>query len=131
VSTGAADDLEKATDIARSMVMRYGMAPPLGPVSYEHAAAPLLGPAADAWQQRQYGETTAAAIDLQVKAFIEDAQRRAQGVLQKNRAILEQTAERLLVQETLTAEDLAEVRARLAAREARGAPDRTLALAPP
>jgi cell division protease FtsH len=131
VSTGAADDLEKATDIARSMVMRYGMAPPLGPVSYEHAATPLLGPAADAWQQRQYGETTAAAIDLQVKAFIEDAQRRAQGVLQKNRAILEQTAERLLVQETLTAEDLAEVRARLAAREAREASDRTLALAPP
>src|SRR6185503_18114342 len=43
VSTGAADDLEKATDIARSMVMRYGMAAQLGPVSYERGPTPFLG----------------------------------------------------------------------------------------
>ncbi len=117
VSTGAADDLEKATDIARSMAMRYGMAAQLGAVSYERAAAPLLGTAADAWQPRQYGEATASAIDSQVKQFIDEALERAQAILQKNRVTLEQTAERLLAQETLTAADLDQVRNRLGARE--------------
>ncbi len=122
VSTGAADDLEKATDIARSMAMRYGMAEQLGAVSYERAAAPLLGPSADRWQPRLYGEATASAIDAQVKAFIEEALRHAQTILQRNRAVLEQTAERLLVQETLTAADLDQVRERLSRREAGAAP---------
>jgi cell division protease FtsH len=117
ISTGAADDLEKATDIARSMTLRYGMAAPLGPVSYERAATPLLGPNADAWQPRQYGEATAAAIDQQVKSFIEEAAQRARGLLQRNRAVLEETAERLLAQETLSATDLTQVRERLLSRE--------------
>lgn len=113
-STGAADDLEKATDIARSMAMRYGMAAQLGAVSYEHAAAPLLGTAADAWQPRQYGEATASAIDSQVREFIAEALKRAQTILQTNRETLEQTAQRLLAQETLTATDLDRVRELLA-----------------
>ena len=117
VSTGAADDLEKATDIARSMTMRYGMATQLGPVSYERASAGFLGQSADAWQPRQYGEATAAAIDSQVKTFIEEALQRARTILQRNRTTLEETAERLLAQETLSAADLAQVRERLIARE--------------
>ena len=117
VSTGAADDLEKATVIARSMTMRYGMAEPLGAVSYERAAAPLLGTAADAWQPRQYGEATASAIDSQVKEFIEEALKRAQAILLRNRDVLGRMAERLLAQETLTARDLDQVRAQLIAEE--------------
>ena len=119
--------LEKATDIARSMAMRYGLAAQLGPVSYEHASAPLLGPTADAWQPRQYGEATAATIDLQVKSFIEEALQRARALLQKNRPILEETAERLLAQETLSAADLAQVRERLSTRER--SPDKVAAAA--
>lgn len=59
----------------------------------------LLGTAADAWQPRQYREATASVIDSQVKEFIAEALQRAQAILERNRATLEQTAERLLVQE--------------------------------
>lgn len=117
VSTGAADDLAKATDIARSMATRYGMSAELGAVSYESAATPFLGPTADSWRPRQYGESTAALIDAQVKALIQEALRQARVVLQANRVILGETAERLLIQETLSATDLETVRARLASRE--------------
>jgi cell division protease FtsH len=55
VSTGAADDLAKATGIARSMVARYGMSEALGQMSYDSDPAPLLGTPADGWQPRQYG----------------------------------------------------------------------------
>jgi len=68
VSTGAADDLAKATEIARSMVVRFGMDPKLGQVAYEPEAAPLLGmPAGADWRPRRYGEETARAIDTAVR----------------------------------------------------------------
>jgi cell division protease FtsH len=113
VSTGAADDFVKATDIARSMVTRYGMATQLGPVSYESAATPLLGPNADTWRPRQYSEATASIIDAQVKALLEEAFQRARALLKQNRALLEETAERLLAHETLSAADLEPIRQRL------------------
>ncbi len=118
VSTGAADDLAKATDIARSMVTRYGMTAELGPVSYESAATPFLGSAADSWRPRQYAESTAAVIDNRIKSLIQEAEHRARTLLKAHRAILEETAERLLEKETLLAADLEPLRARLAMREA-------------
>ncbi|HYM35142.1 MAG TPA: cell division protein FtsH, partial [Steroidobacteraceae bacterium] len=114
VSTGAQDDLAKATDIARNMVARYGMAEQLGAVSYESAATPLLGPTADSWRPRQYGEATAAAIDTQVRALIDAALVRARDVLTKHRAILEEMAQRLLQQETLQSQELDAIKLRIA-----------------
>jgi cell division protease FtsH len=115
VSTGAQDDLAKATDIARNMVARYGMADQLGAVSYESAATPLLGPAADSWRPRQYGEATATAIDAQVRTLIDTALSSALEVLTRHRSILEETAQKLLQQETLQAAELDAIKQRIVA----------------
>jgi cell division protease FtsH len=115
VSTGAQDDLAKVTDIARSMVVRYGMADKLGAVSYESAATPMLGPAADSWRPRQYGEETASAIDAQVRVLIDAALARAIEMLTKHRAMLEEMAQRLLEKETLQAAELDAIKQRIGA----------------
>jgi len=118
VSTGAQDDLAKATDIARSMVVRYGMAEQLGAVSYESAATPLLGPNADSWRPRQYGEATAGAIDTQVRALIDTALVRARAVLTQHRSILEEMAQRLLAQETMQTAELESIKQKIGASTA-------------
>lgn len=119
VSTGAADDLAKATDIARHMVKRYGMSDALGPVSYETAATPLLGPTADYYYRpRDYAESTAGRIDAQVRELIEEAARRAHDLLLAHRHTLESMANELLAHETLDAQEIEKVRAELTASTA-------------
>jgi cell division protease FtsH len=113
VSTGAADDLSKATEIARSMVVRYGMVPELGQVTYEAETAPFLG-GAGGWQPRRYGEATATAIDGAIKALIEEAFNRAEAILEKNRELLRRAAADLLSKETLTEGELDTIRATVA-----------------
>ncbi len=111
VSTGAADDLAKATDIARSMVTRYGMDERLGMVSLESERATFLqGPSALATAQRDFSEETAREVDCAVRDLVGEAFERAVTILEKHRHALEQTAERLLEAETLTGEDLPELR---------------------
>jgi cell division protease FtsH len=105
VSTGAGDDLAKATDVARSMVMRYGMDPTLGQVAYDEQPTSLLG-GVPQFHERRYGEATATAIDAAVRALIDDAFRRAQAILTANRTLLDQSAKDLLVKETFTADEL-------------------------
>jgi cell division protease FtsH len=112
VSTGAGDDLAKATDIARSMVMRYGMDPTLGQVSYDEAPTPLLG-GGPQWHERRYGEATATAIDGAVRALIEDAFERALAILTANRSLLDQSAKDLLAKETFAPEELKSIADRL------------------
>jgi cell division protease FtsH len=112
VSTGAGDDLAKATDVARSMVMRYGMDATLGQVSYDEETAPLLG-GGPQWHERRYGEATAAAIDAAVRALVEDAFKRAVAILTANRALLDQSANELLAKETFSSEELKSIAARL------------------
>jgi cell division protease FtsH len=114
VSTGAADDLAKATEIARSMVVRFGMDPKLGQVAYEPEAAPLLGmPAGADWRPRRYGEETAGAIDTAVRDLIDAAFKRAVETLTANRELLAHAAKELLAKETFSAEDLKEIAAKL------------------
>jgi cell division protease FtsH len=116
VSTGAADDLAKASEIARNMVVRFGMDQKLGQVAYEPEASPLLGsPAGGDWRPRRYGEQTATAIDDAVRDLIERAFQKAVSILTANRALLDRSAKELLVKETFSAEDLKEVAAGLAA----------------
>jgi cell division protease FtsH len=107
VSTGAADDLVKATEIARSMVVRFGMDPKLGQVSYEPDTSPLLGtPGGADWHPRRYGEETAAAIDISVRDLIDTAFQNAMAILTVNRTLLDKVAAQLLAKETLSADDL-------------------------
>jgi cell division protease FtsH len=109
VSTGASDDLAKVTDIARSLVTRYGMTDELGLVVYEKSQHSLLG--GDQQQmtylERSYSETTAREIDAAVKAIIEGAFRRTVALLREKRDILERGAHLLLEHETLDEADLA------------------------
>jgi cell division protease FtsH len=105
LSTGAADDLAKATDIARSMVMRYGMDRKLGQVTYEaQRSAFLQGPALA--QERSYSEETAREIDCAIRALVDAAFERAVDLLSGRRQDLERGADQLLSKETLVEDDL-------------------------
>ncbi|HUB88111.1 MAG TPA: ATP-dependent zinc metalloprotease FtsH [Dyella sp.] len=104
ISTGAADDLAKATAIARSMVLAYGMVPELGQVSYENEAPSLLGTRSDEWLRRTYSEQTAATIDKAVRELVDAAFVRARAILAAERGVLEQAAVALLKEETLSGE---------------------------
>ncbi len=104
LSTGAADDLAKATDIARSMVTRFGMGATLGPVTYESEPTTFLGQAYGS--RRLYGEETAREIDVAVRALVEAQFQRARAILSTNRALLDEAARKLLATETLAGTEL-------------------------
>lgn len=107
LSTGAADDLDKATDIARSMVTRYGMDKILGLATYADEPSPYLGDIGiPRLQMHSYSEETAAEIDKAVLVLISEAFERATELLSLNRAMLDETAERLLEKETLSGDEL-------------------------
>ncbi|AWN17162.1 ATP-dependent zinc metalloprotease FtsH [Salinisphaera sp. LB1] len=106
LSTGAADDLSKATDLARSMVARYGMDEQLGYVTYDNERPSYLGPGYPGQGQRLFSEHTADAIDRAVRTIIHDVFERVYTALEKNRAVLERGAQELLEHETLEAADL-------------------------
>jgi cell division protease FtsH len=107
LSTGASDDLAKVTDIARSMVTRFGMVEKLGQVTFEEAPQNFLGtPTPSYGQERKYSEETAREIDTAVRDIVGQAFDKALGILRSKRAILERTAQKLLEKETLTEADL-------------------------
>src|SRR5215469_11066895 len=101
ISTGAADDIARATDIARAMVLRYGMSEALGNVAYDRDHSPFLQPNIPVPQERIYSEGTAEAVDGAVRKLVDSAFQAATGVLQQNRALLDSTAAALLETETL------------------------------
>jgi cell division protease FtsH len=109
LSTGAADDLRRVTDIAQSMVTRYGMSEKLGNVAYERDPRTFLtGPNLPSPpHEREYADKTAATVDEEVRANVEKAFQRALGLLRERRAILDRTARRLLETETLEEAELA------------------------
>jgi cell division protease FtsH len=114
LSTGAADDLAKVTNIARSMVMRYGMVPSLGNVAYEDERSPFL--ANQVLQKgREYSEQTAREIDVAVRDIVKTAYDKALGILAKEKSLLESWAKRLLEKETLAESELGELRTAIAA----------------
>jgi cell division protease FtsH len=104
ISTGASDDLMKTTDIARSMVVRFGMDPALGQVSYEPERSRMM-PTRDI-QPRSYSDETAFRIDEAVHNIVDDAYRRAQFILNNNEDLLRRSAADLLERETLVGEQL-------------------------
>ncbi|MBI2312784.1 MAG: ATP-dependent metallopeptidase FtsH/Yme1/Tma family protein [Betaproteobacteria bacterium] len=110
LSTGAADDLAKTTDIARSMVMRYGMYEKLGHVAYGTERPTLLGVPGDTFREREFSEETAREIDCAVRDMIKAAFEKAVGIIRQRRDSLERGAQLLLERETLGEEDLAALR---------------------
>ena len=112
LSTGAADDLAKVTDIARSMVMRYGMVKNLGYVAYEEERGFLGGPLPQG--HREYSEETAREIDVAVRDIVKTAYEKALGILLREKQ-LERWAQKLLEKETLVEAELAELRASITA----------------
>src|SRR3954447_19001209 len=112
LSTGAADDLVKITDIARSIVTRYGMTDELGLVAYEKVQRSFLGdmPQIPYATERSYSEATAREIDATVKNIVDAAFRRTVNLLRAQREMLERGARLLLERETLDETDLVALR---------------------
>lgn len=108
LSTGAADDLRRVTDIARSMVTRYGMSEKLGSVAYERDPGNFLASADRPYpvRERDYAEETAAAVDREVKDIVDRVFQRTQGMLTSRRPILDRAAKKLMVKETLEQSDI-------------------------
>jgi cell division protease FtsH len=106
VSTGAADDLARATDIARGMVQRYGMDDTLGPVAWDTEEGHFLDQPGAFWRPRRFSEQTAREIDQAVQATLQAALERALVVLRANRAVLDAGATSLLALETLTIDQI-------------------------
>ena len=105
LSTGAADDLGKATNIARSMVTQYGMDEKLGQVVYQENA-PLFLEGVPGYNKRDFSEETAREIDCAVRTLVNNAFEKATNILISNRDVLERGAKMLLEKETLTETEL-------------------------
>ena len=110
LSTGAANDLAKVTEIARSMVMRYGMVKNLGHVAYENEPVGFLN---NNITQKQFSEETAREIDVAVRDIVKACYEKALGILKREKALLERWAKKLLEKETLVESELDELRASL------------------
>jgi cell division protease FtsH len=105
VSTGAQNDLEMATDLARHMVTQYGMSEQLGLATFEQAVGSALY-AAPLSQRREYSERTARMIDADIAHLLDDAHERVRATLRERRQLLDRLAHVLLEKETVDREAL-------------------------
>lgn len=133
-TTGAANDIEKATATARAMVTQYGMTERLGAIKFGgDNSEPFLG--REMGHQRDYSEEVAALVDEEVKKLIETAHNDAWEILVENRDILDALVLELLEKETLGKDEIAEIFAPLVRRPARpawtGSARRTPSTRPP
>jgi cell division protease FtsH len=119
-TTGASNDIEKATGVARAMVTQYGMTERLGAIRYgQDNSEPFLG--RDMGHMRDYSEEIAAAIDEEVRAFIEAAHQEAYDILVANRPVLDALVTELLEKETLDKADVKRIFTHLDMRQPRPA----------
>jgi cell division protease FtsH len=108
VTTGAGNDLEQLTDLARKLVTRYGMSEKLGPRTFgEQEELIFLGK--EIVTEKDYSEKTAAQIDQEVNRFISDAQKTAQEILTSKRSLLDKIANRLIEKETIEKEEFEKI----------------------
>lgn len=110
ISTGAADDLAKVTDIARQIVMRFGMHPKLGQTVLEEPRSSYLGETAMNIKPRDFSEQTAREVDLATRELIDEAYKSAKNTLKKQSKNLKAGVKLLLERETLTPEDFPALR---------------------
>ncbi|HEV8683285.1 MAG TPA: ATP-dependent zinc metalloprotease FtsH [Actinomycetota bacterium] len=107
ISTGAQDDLQRATEIARAMVTEYGMSPKLGPLSFgrdgfRSPEGRMLFPG----ERPEFSDETAKMVDEEVSRIVGEAHQRAQDILESQRKLLDRLARLLMVQEVLEGKDL-------------------------
>jgi cell division protease FtsH len=108
VTTGASNDLQQVTRVARQMITRYGMSNRLGPVALGRQQGNVfLG--RDIMSERDFSEETAATIDDEVRKLVDEAYVRAKNVLMENRHVLDKLAEMLIEKETVDSEELQEL----------------------
>ena len=119
-TTGASNDIEKATTLARAMVTQYGMTEKLGAIKLGTSdSAPFLG--RDYGHQRDYSEAIASLVDQEIRTLIETAHQEAYEILIENRSILDALVEELLEKETLHKEEIEVIFKRVASRPKRPA----------
>jgi cell division protease FtsH len=104
-STGAQNDLQRATEIARSMVTEYGMSERLGLVTYERQRQPMFLPE-NFSPTKTYSEERAAQIDEEISRGIEEAHKRVRGILSEHRKVLDDLAHLLLQKEVVQGDEL-------------------------
>ncbi len=108
VTTGASNDLQQVTRVARQMITRYGMSDRLGPVALGRQQGNIfLG--RDIMSERDFSEETASTIDGEVRKLVDEAYKRAKQVLVENRHVLNQLADLLIDKETVDADELQEL----------------------
>lgn len=118
VSTGAADDLDRASELARQMVTRFGMSGQLGKLTYGHPlASPFLKSMFTA-EEKNYSDATARIIDEESKRIVDAAFLRAESILREREEQLDHLASELIRKETLSKEELTAVVQATAARQA-------------
>ncbi len=105
ISTGAQNDLQRATDIARSMVTEYGMSERMGLVTYERARQPMFLPGSFA-PSKTYSEEKAGQIDEEISRVIEEAHQRVRGILSAHRNVLDDLAHLVSQKEIVQGEEL-------------------------
>jgi cell division protease FtsH len=110
ISTGAQNDLSRVTELARSMILEYGMSESLGPLTYETRTRNMLGMrlAADV-EQKQYSEETLQEIDREVRRIVDETQARVRKLLMRERKALDGVADRLLEKEVIEGVELIEI----------------------
>jgi cell division protease FtsH len=109
ISTGAQNDLQRATDIARAMVTEWGMSDALGAINYDGAKRSRFLDVQMGPERGNYAEETARLIDAEVKRIMGDAHSTARNILSSNREMLEKVTRRLLEQEVMEGDQLREI----------------------
>jgi cell division protease FtsH len=106
LTTGAADDLVRVTNIAEALVSQYGMSSALGTIVFERQSSPFLQGPLPNFEKRQYSEETAKLMDREIKNVIEESLEKAKIILLRNRGVLETGAQLLLEKESLSESEL-------------------------
>ncbi len=106
ITTGASNDLQRATDLAEQMVTTYGMSKVLGPLAYDRGQRNAFLDSGMPNARRPVSDDTARAIDAEVKELVEEGHQRALAILQENRSLLETLAQQLLQTEVMEGESL-------------------------
>ncbi len=104
ISTGAQNDIQQATEIARKMITEWGMSKKLGFIGYDTTNQPFLG--RDYQNQYKYSEETAATIDEEIRAILNQCYERATKILKENRKLMDNMSEILLLKETIYKEEV-------------------------
>ncbi len=133
-STGASNDIEKATALARAMVTQYGMTEAIGAIKLgTDASEPFMG--RDYGHTRDFSESIAAVVDSEIRRLIENAHQEAYDILEQNRTILDEMVVQLLELETLNKEEIAQIFAHVKSWDKRpswtGSPTRIPSAQPP